>query len=112
MEAQKCFSDDDFVTVAERLTLSRRQSLAAIDEGPVCRTEVFKKVLAVAEGDARVTPRHLCFRIVSVQIDVREYTAVGIPAPDLGFYITQHKLLSGRAALFDNQAGVRFGSCS
>src|SRR5215470_19158272 len=112
MEAQKCFADDDFIAVTQCLALSRRQPLATIDERTVCRSEILKKVLAVAEGDACVTSRDLCFGIVRVEIDVGEDPAIGVPASDLSFDITQHKLLSGRAALFDNQAGMRFGSCA
>jgi hypothetical protein len=41
VEAQERFADNDFVAITEHLTLSRRQSLATVDERPVRRSQIF-----------------------------------------------------------------------
>jgi len=59
-----------------------------------------------------MSTRNLRFRVVRIEIDIGKNATIGVPASYLSLYITQHKLLSGRAALFDNQASMRFGSCA
>ena len=75
---------------------------------PLVEPKIFKKILAVAQSDSRVTPRDFSFRIVGIKIDVGEDSAVGIPASDLSLDVTQHKLFSARATLFDDEPRVRF----
>jgi hypothetical protein len=48
VEAQKRFADDDLIAIAQGVTLSWRQSLAAVDERTVGRAEILEKILAVA----------------------------------------------------------------
>ena len=108
MEAQERFSDDDFVAVTQCLALSRRQSLAPVDKSTVRRSEVFYKVLAIAQSDPGVTARDFCFGIVGIEIDVGEDTAVRVPATYLRFRITQHELLATGAAFFDDQPRMWF----
>jgi hypothetical protein len=38
--------------------------------------------------------RYLGFGIISVEIDIRENTAIGVPAPDMRVGITEHELLA------------------
>jgi hypothetical protein len=102
VETQKRFADNDFVAIAQCLTLSWGQSLAAVDECAVGRTEILEKILAVAQRYARVTARYFGFRIVGVEIDVREDTAVSIPPSDLRFHVAQHKLLATRSSALND----------
>ena len=102
MEAEKRLTDDDLVTIAQRLPLSRRQSFAAVDERAVGRAQVLEKVLTIAQSDSRVTARDFGLGIVCVEIDVRENASVGIPPSNLGFHFIQHELFAARSTTFDD----------
>src|SRR5205085_12572153 len=54
METQEGLANDNLVAVAKSLPLSGGQSLAAIDERTICRTQIFEKILATAQRDARM----------------------------------------------------------
>src|SRR5262245_43763579 len=109
VEAQKGLSNNDFVAITKGLTITRGQSFAAIDKSSVRRTQIFEKVLTVAESYSRLTSRHFSFRIIRIQIYIGEDSSVGVPTSNLRFDITQHELLTSRPPFFDYQPSMRSG---
>ena len=74
--------------------------MATIYKSPIRGSQVLDQVLAIEQRNAGVTPGYLGFRIVRIQIDVREHSAVGIPAANVGLLIAQRKLLARGIATF------------
>ena len=74
--------------------------MPAIYKSPIRRSQILDGVLAVTQRNAGVTPGHLGFGVVRIQIDIREDPAVRIPAANIGFLIAQRKLLAGGVATF------------
>jgi hypothetical protein len=107
VKTQECFANDNLVTIAQRLTLSRWKALATVDKGPVGRPQVFQKILTVRQRYASMSARHLSFRVISVQVHIWKDSTVSIPSTDVSFDIAQHKLFTTRPSLFDYQSRVR-----
>jgi len=81
----------------------RKKPSPSIDERTVGRAEVLDEVLAVVINDARVPSRDLGFGIVFIQIDVREYAAVRIPAANVRLNADDRKLFADSPAPLDYQ---------
>src|SRR5436309_6511871 len=85
------------------MSLALGQSMSAVYKSSVNGSQILDQVLAVAQRNARVAPRHLRLWIVSVKIDIREDASVGIPAANVRVLITQEKLLTCGAAALDHE---------
>ena len=48
VESQKCFSNDNFVAIAQCLTLSGRHSLSSVDKSTICGAKVLQEILPIA----------------------------------------------------------------
>jgi len=80
LKLQKRLADDDLIPALKHLTMSWQQPPSPVDKGSIGRTQVFDEVLAVLTYDAGVPSRYFGLGIVLVQIDIREYSAVGVPS--------------------------------
>src|SRR5258706_4956745 len=54
LEAQKSFSDDNLVAVAQWLTSSLRQSFSPVDKRAIGRSHIFQQIHAIIERDPSV----------------------------------------------------------
>src|SRR5256885_827096 len=107
MKTQERLSDDNLVAVAQGLAVSRQQPPTAIDESPIRRTQVFNEILPVAPHDARMAARDFRLRVVGVQVNIREDSAVCVPTPYLRLFLAQGKLFSGGTTALYDQTRVR-----
>jgi hypothetical protein len=105
-KSQKSLAHDDFVTVFERVPMAGNKTMAPIDESSIGGPDVLNGIVAIAQGNTRVTPGDFGFRIVGVQIHVRKNAAIRVPPADICVFFAQQKLLPGRAAALDNQHGM------
>ena len=67
---QRRFPDAQFVTAVEYARLSGRKSDGVVDYGSIHRAEIFYQKSFAFQPDARVTARHLGFRIEARQVDL------------------------------------------
>src|SRR5690348_9906498 len=107
MKTQESLADDNLIAIAQRLALSWCQSFATVNESSVGRPEILKKVLAVSEGNARVSTRYFGLGVVCIKINVGENATISVPPADMGFCVAQHKLLTAGTPFFDNQSSMR-----
>ncbi len=91
---EKCLADDDLIAVVERMLAARQQAMTAIDKCPVGAAEIFDEELAALRDDARVSARNFSFRIILIEIHVRENSAIGIPTANQRFDIREWKFLA------------------
>ena len=105
-KTQKSLTDDDFITVLQGLTVTGNQTAAAIYKSSIRRSQILNNVLAVTQRNAGMTPGHLGFGVVRIQIDIREDPAIRIPAANIGVLVAQRKLLARGVATFYYERGV------
>src|SRR5262245_37754442 len=107
---EKGFAYDYLVTVFKRLFGAGRQARSAVDEGPVRAPEVLDQILVVQKLYPGVAARDFGFRIVLVQVDVREDASVGVPAADHRLSSADRKLFANLAAALNDQFGADRGA--
>src|SRR6185503_4091464 len=83
LKLQKRLADNHLIAVLKHMTFAGKKSSPAIYESAVGRPEVFDEILAVMVDNAGMPSRYLGLRIIFIQIDIREYAAVRIPAADI-----------------------------
>jgi len=87
------------------MAVAGQQSAASIDECAVGTAQILYQILSALMNNPGMTAGDLGFRIVLIEIDVGENTAIGIPAADIGFRIRENKLFADSAAALNNQFG-------
>jgi hypothetical protein len=107
LKLQERLTDDDLVSVLKHLSLAWKKPSAAVHKRAVGRAQILDEVLAVMIYDASMTARYLRFRIVLIQIDIREYAAVGVPSPDVSFDASNRELSSDAPAALDNKPRLK-----
>src|SRR5262245_38468306 len=107
---EKGFAYDYLITVFKRLFGAGRQARPAVDESPVRAPEVLDQKLVVQKLYPGVAARDFGFRIVLVQVDVREDASVGVPATDQGLGSVDRKLFANLAAALNDQFGAERGA--
>src|SRR6266446_2440208 len=74
--------------------------MSTIYKSPISGSQILDHVLTITQRNARVTPGHLGFGIVRIQIDIGKNPTIRIPAANICVRIVQRKLLARRAAAF------------
>jgi hypothetical protein len=97
---------DDLIAVLERLFIAGEQTWTTIDECPICATQVLNQKLIVEELNARVPSRDFCFRIILVEIDIREDSSISVPTAYQRFCTTEREFLTNFPAPLNDQFGV------
>ena len=110
MKAEKRFTDDDLIAFIEGLRAPRQQPATAIYERAVGRSQVFDHVSAVPADDARVPAGNFRVRVEGIQIDVRKYPVIRVPASDVRFFRRKVKFRAGARTTLDGQSCMAFFS--
>jgi len=94
MELQKRFTYYDLITTLQGLPVPGQKSAAAIYECTIGRSEVFDEELAILIHDSRMTAGDFGLRIILIEVDIGEYSAISIPPPDVGLGGGHRKLFA------------------
>jgi hypothetical protein len=105
MKFQKRFTYYNLITTLQRLPVTGQKSAAAIYKCTIGRSEVFDEELAILIHDSRMTAGDFGLRIILIEVDIGEYSAISIPASDVGLGGCNRKLFPDPAAsLYDQLA--------
>src|SRR5512139_238733 len=103
VKPQERLSHDDLVPFIEDLRTAGQQPATAIDECAIRRPEIFYQIRTVSIDDSCMPSRDLGIGVVSVEVDVRENTVIGVPTSDVRFLRRERKLCVSRTAPLDRE---------
>jgi len=103
LKLQKGLADYYLIAVLKRVSFAGKKPSTAIYKSAVGGAEILDEILTVMIDDSRVSPGDLCFGIVLIQVYVREYAAIGVPAANVCLDAAYWKFFADSSAPFDDE---------
>jgi len=88
------------------MPVARQKAPSTVDKGSIRAAQVFKDILPILTDDARMAARNFGFRVILVEVNVREDAPIRIPAADIGLGFCQQELFANRPTPLDDQFGA------